>query len=361
MNVLSVAFALMTVSDSAGGGSEQILWQVERGLVKAGHRSFVIAAEGSSVSGCLIPTPSADGEITDPRRHAAHRAHRKAIHALLESSSIDLIHFHGLDFPEYIPASGPPMLATLHLPINLYPKQIFDNPDLTLNFVSQSQAAACRYPHPGQYVPTVCNGIELSHYAPAHYAPAHKEDYLAVLARICPEKGIDTALRVAHRLDLRLIVGGPVHPFPSHQAYFNERVKPLLDDKREYIGPVDLPRKICLLARAKCLLAPSSIAETSSLVAMEAIASGTPVIAFRSGALPEVVEHERTGFIVDSEDEMANAVLRIGEISPEVCRQAAVTRFDGTRMTREYLALYERLRSNSSLQRRMGLAPQSVL
>jgi glycosyltransferase involved in cell wall biosynthesis len=307
----------------------------------------VIAAKGSVVSGCLISTPDANHEITEEVRQEAHRAHRKAIQSVLETNSIDLIHFHGLDFAEYIPANAPPMLATLHLPVDLYPRHIFQISRLTINFVSQSQAASHEDPIRG---PVVCNGIDLSQYR----KPANKDRFLLILARICPEKGIDVALRVAHRLGLELIVAGPVHPFAAHQAYFEQCVKPLLDDKREYIGSIGLRQKVDLLGRARCLLAPSSIAETSSLAAMEAIASGTPVIARRVGALPEIVNQGVTGFLVDSEEEMVHAVGRIDQITSERCRSTAASRFDGNRMVREYLSLYERLRSRTMRQRGVG-------
>jgi glycosyltransferase involved in cell wall biosynthesis len=345
MTVLSVAFALLPVSADSAGGSEQILWHVERGLVAAGHRSLVVAASGSRVSGTLIPTPAANGQmINEEVRRAAHRAHRKAIQSVLDSTSVDVIHFHGLDFPEYIPARGPDMLATLHLPVEWYPKNIFQTPGLTLNFVSQTQSASS-----SSHVkwPVVLNGVDLRRY----WNEAPKEDYALVLSRICPEKGIDVALRIAHRLGLDLVIAGPVHPFATHQTYFKEEVEPLLDTRRRYIGPVGMAEKAGLLARAKCLLVPSSVAETSSLVAMEAIASGTPVVAFRSGALPEVVEHGMTGYIVDSEDEMAEAATRVDAISAARCREVAASRFDAQRMVREYLALYERAQNGRGLKR----------
>lgn len=342
MTILSVAFPLLPVSANSSGGSEQILWHIERELVNAGHRSLVIAAKGSSVSGCLVPMACANQEITDEVRSAAQHEHRNAIQTVLETTPIDLIHFHGLDFAEYIPSSGPPMLATLHLPVAWYPPRIFRISGLTLNFVSHSQAASYQSP---VHWPVIANGIDLSHYCKR----TDKDGFLLVLARVCPEKGIDVALRVAHCLGLELIVAGPVHPFAAHQAYFNDCVKPLLDEQRQYIGPIGLDQKIDLLAKAKCLLIPSSVAETSSLVAMEASASGTPVVAFRSGALPEVVEHGVTGFIVDSENEMAEAIQRIDQLSGENCRVAAASRFDGCRMVREYLNLYEACTTSRAL------------
>jgi len=354
MTVLSVAFALLPVSADSAGGSEQILWHVERGLVAAGNRSLVVAASGSRVSGTLIPTPAANGEINEEVRRAAHRAHRKAIQSVLDSTSVDLIHFHGLDFAEYLPSRGPDMLATLHLPVEWYPKQVFQMPRLTINFVSRSQAASSRT---AGGLPVVPNGVDLTRYA--NESP--KENFGLVLSRICPEKGIDVALRIAHRLGLDLIIAGPVHPFATHQAYFKEEVEPLLDARRRYVGPVGMAEKAGLLARAKCLLAPSSVAETSSLAAMEAIASGTPVVAFRSGALAEIVDHGVTGYIVDSENDMAEAVARVDAILPARCREVAALRFDAQRTVREYLALYDVILRSSSRQRRMASAPQSVL
>lgn len=333
MTVLSVGYPLLPVGPDSGGGAEQILCLVERGLVKAGHRSLVVAAAGSQVSGHLIETPIATGPITPEIRHSAQSDHSLAIDAVLAEHRIDFIHFHGLDFHTYIPSQQVPKLATLHLPVDWYPSSIFNGAGIHLNCVSQTQAASapleCR-------LPVVTNGIHLESYRPQDGA----KDYLLWLGRICPEKAVDLALRVGHRLDVSMIIAGPVHPFREHEIYFADKVQPALDEKRRYVGPVGLSQKKALLSDALCLLVPSAVAETSSLVAMEAFASGTPVIAFRSGALPEIIEHGKTGFIVDSEDEMVDAVQRIGKIPRLACRRTAEARFDSERMVRDYLSLY---------------------
>lgn len=336
MKVLSVAYPLLPVSPDSAGGAEQILSLLERGLVDAGHESIVIAAQGSQISGRLIQTSTVDHEITDEDRQAAQAEHLRSIQSVLSKSSVDLIHFHGLDFHAYLPSSAVPKLATLHLPPDWYPASIFQRADLQLNCVSHAQAATT--PRPVK-PPVVVNGIDIGKYKSAAGARTH----LLWIGRICPEKGVHIALEVARSAGLPLIVAGPVHPFRDHQRYFSECVQPLLDEQRQYVGPVDLEHKRTLLAQALALLIPSLVAETSSLVAMEAISSGTPVIGFRSGALPEVISHGVSGFIVDGQQEMVAAVQRISEISAKTCREIARQRFDSERMVQDYIKLYESL------------------
>ncbi len=342
MTILSVAYPLFAVGPDSGGGAEQILFLVERELARRGHHSIVVAAQGSRVSGELIETPAFDGQITDAVRASAQRVHFGCIQEALRGRSIDLIHFHGMDFYAYLPEARVQKLATLHLPLEWYPKSIFNLPDVELNCVSQAQADSAP---DGRKLPVVRNGIDVERYS----AATGTRTFLLWIGRICPEKGVHIALRIAHRLDIPMVVAGPVHPFYDHQKYFSEQVEPLLDEQRRYAGPVGVEQKIDLFANAKCLLLPNLVAETSSLVAMEAIGSGTPVVAYRAGALPEVIEDRRTGFIVDSEEEMLKAVARVDEISAETCRSSARTRFDACRMAKEYLDLYGAMLQRSSV------------
>jgi CelD/BcsL family acetyltransferase involved in cellulose biosynthesis len=156
------------------------------------------------------------------------------------------------------------------------------------------------------------------------------------------------AARLAH---VPLVLAGSVYPYPEHERYFREVVAPACDGNTvRFVGPVGLARKRRLLALARCLVVPSLASETSSLVAMEALACGTPVVAFRAGALATIVEHGRTGFIVDSVEDMAEALANVGTIDPATCRRAAEERFAAQRMAAQYLVLYSRLAARPQAQ-----------
>ena len=336
MRVLNVAYPLLPVGPGSGGGAEQILYLLDRGLAERQIDSLVIAAEGSRVSGKLWPTPAAHDEITEGRRSEAHTLHRRTIEKVLASEHVDVIHFHGLDFGAYVPHTSVAKVVTLHLPIPWYDPASLDDGEIHLVAVSEAQAASAG----GMTISRVVrNGIDTNRHLPGD----RERTSLLWLGRICPEKGTHIALEVARRADLPLIVAGPVHPFASHRDYFRRDVEPLLDSKRIYVGPVELKEKAKLLSRARALLIPSLAPETSSLVAMEAASSGTPAIAFRSGALPEVVQNGITGFIADDVAGMIEAVVQIGHISPLRCRQHAIENFSSERMVDNYLSLYRDL------------------
>jgi CelD/BcsL family acetyltransferase involved in cellulose biosynthesis/glycosyltransferase involved in cell wall biosynthesis len=340
ITVLSVGYPLAPVGPDVAGGSEQVLTLLDRTLTRLGHRSIVIAPEGSTVEGTLVPTPWTSGPLNDEVREKAHCAHREAIDSVLRRWHVDLIHMHGLDFHQYLPPAGVPVITTLHLPPDWYPQWIFnlDRPETYLHCVSFSQQAAC--PPGARLLPPIENGVPVSNLG----THVRKRNYVLALGRICPEKGFHVALDAALKAGVPLVLAGEIFRYAAHEHYFQTELAPRLHaTAAKFIGPVGFDRKRRLLAGARCLLVPSLVPETSSLVAMEAMACGTPVVAFPSGALADIVEHGRTGFLVSNEKEMAEAIQSVGSINPDECRKVAWDRFSATQMIDRYLQTYEHL------------------
>ena len=338
LTVLSVSYPFAPVTADPAGGAEQVLASLDRALTAAGHRSVVIAPEGSSVTGELHAVPAPDGPIEGELRECNHEAVRARIARVIERDRPDLVHLHGIDFGSYLPAPGLPVLVTLHLPLAWYAPEwlIPERPRTCLQPVSANQASLAG---PGvRLLEPIPNGVDLN-----RYRPGPKGNRALVLGRIAPEKGFHDALDAARIAGVPLDVAGKVFPYPDHERYFAGQVAPRLDADRRYLGPVAGEAKATLLREARCVLIPSTAAETSSLVAMEALASGTPVIAYRSGALPDIVEDGVTGFIVDDMAAMAEATGRTDAIDPAACRRAAERRFPLSRTTDAYLDLYRKL------------------
>lgn len=344
LTVLSVAYPFAAVSPDTAGGAEQVLGALDRALVERGHRSIVVACAGSEVAGRLVPVPRAMGNLDDAERRRAEERHRTAILGALARWPIDVVHMHGIDFDSYMPQSGPPVLVTLHLPIEWYAPAALrpGRRNVWFNCVSGSQHRTAG-DIPGM-LPPVANGIDVELYA----RRPPKRDFALMLTRICPEKGVHLAIEAAKRAGIPLLIGGDVFPYEAHRRYFEEEVVPRLDPLRRFLGPVGLARKRRLLAAARCVLIPSLAAETSSLVAREAAAAGTPVIAFAQGALVETVEHGRTGFLVDDVAGMVDAIGAVSAISRDVCQKVARTRFRVERMAEQYLAAYARLAGSAT-------------
>lgn len=340
LSVLNVAFPFAPVGPDTVGGAEQILSQIDRALVRVGHRSFVIALEGSHVAGTLIPVPVPEGPLDAGTRRRAHGRHREAIMEAVVRHRIDVVHLHGIDFFAYLPPPGVPVLVTLHLPLSWYPLEALapERPDTWLHGVSVSQQRGMV--ENAHLLPPVENGVAVEDLAGFCHA---KRRFALALGRICPEKGYHLALEAAHAAGAPLLIGGQIYPYEAHRRYFDEDVAPKLDRLRRFLGPLGFVRKRRLAAAARCLLVPSLAPETSSLVAMEALACGTPVVAFPNGALADIVEHGRTGFLVHDAREMADAIGEADGIDPARCRDAAFARFSLRQSMERYLALYGRL------------------
>ena len=335
MLVVEVAYPFAPVGPDAVGGAEQILTALDAAL---GHRTVVVAQEGSVCRGALVPIPALKN--LDERSRAEGHAHvRRAIAEALERFPVDLIHFHGVDFPAYLPPDGPPVLVTLHLPVHLYPAEALfpRRPGTWLHCVSESQRRDC--PPGAPLLATVPNGVDLAALRPG----PRKRGFALCLGRICREKGYHEAMDAAREAGLPLILAGEVFPYADHRRYFREEIEPRLGKEARFLGPLGLARKRRLLAAARCLIVPSRIAETSSLVSMEALACGTPVVAFRAGALPEIVEHGRTGFLVSDVPEMTQALKNVDALDPATCRREAERRFSAETMISRYFELYRQI------------------
>lgn len=342
LRVLYVAYPLLTVSESSAGGAEQMLWTLELELAKRGVRTTVAASSGSQVAGELFSTGKPSSQTDDFERRT--REHQEEIIALVRDRAaagrpFHLVHDKSGSFWTRAAEIDLPVLATLHLPRHFYPAHCFDNiPEkLSFNCVSESQARS--FTGLRNLLGVVPNGILLERFPP-NFGPRKG---LLWLGRICEEKAPHLALDIAGSAQMPITLAGQVYPFSYHQKYFESEVQARLrkSSGARFIDSPSFDRKRKLLQQARALLITSQVDETSSLVAMEAAACGTPVIAFGRGALPEVVVHGRTGFLVSGVDEAVHAFENIDQINLQECVLHAREHFSSSRMADAYAALYE--------------------
>jgi glycosyltransferase involved in cell wall biosynthesis len=346
LHILSIAYPFACVGPDSVGGAEQILHHLDSYLHNSGNHSIVIASEGSKICGDFYPIPRLQGRLENEKKEFIYQTIKIKIEEVLTRNQVDVIHMHGIDFLRYLPDVGISVLVTLHLPLAWYPSEIFDlnRSDLYFNCVSTNQKNLGLFKDVS--LPVIDNGISLEGFT----GRFEKRDYTISLGRICPEKGFHHALDAARKADINFVLAGKVYSYPDHETYFQEEIQPRLDSRRLFIGPIGLRSKRQILSEARCLLIPSLVPETSSLVAMEALACGTPVIAFATGALTEIVEHGKTGFLVNNLNEMSAAIKNINQIDSEICRKTAWENFSAGQMTDRYFQTYRQLALENQLR-----------
>jgi glycosyltransferase involved in cell wall biosynthesis len=339
VKIAQIAPLMESVPPKLYGGTERIVSYLTEELVRLGHDVTLFASEDSLTAGKLVPcVPRAlrlDARVRDPIPHYMRMLDRVRRRA----AEFDLLHFHidQLHFPSFRQLARR-TVTTLHgrqdLP-DLLPLYA-DFSDMPLVSISNFQ----RRPVPAaHWVANIPHGLPLDLHRPG---ADRRDGYLAFLGRMAPEKGPDRAIAIARAMGLPLKLAAKVDRVD--EAYFRETIVPLLDSPGvEFIGEINEQQKTQFLGGARALLFPVDWPEPFGLVMIEAMACGTPVLAFRCGSVPEVVEDGITGAIVASVEEAIAALPRVLALDRQAVRQRFELRFSAVRMATDYLALYRSL------------------
>jgi len=320
------------------GGTERVVSWLTEALVRLGHEVTLFASGDSRTSARLVPACERSLRL-DPCCHDRLSHHLRMIEMVAKRShAFDVVHWH-VDYLHYpISRREPvPQLTTLHGRLDL-PELVplyAEYADMPVVSISDAQRA----PLPdAAWLGTVHHGLPIERF---RFSP-RPGSYLAFVGRTSPEKRLDRAIEIALRAGLPLRIAAKVDA--ADRDYFREEIEPLLDAPHvEFVGEIGEDAKSDFLGNARALLFPIDWPEPFGLVMIEALACGTPVVAFPGGSVEEVVAHGRTGFVVDSIEAAAAAVRRIDRIDRAACRREAAGRFGADRMARDYLELYATL------------------
>jgi glycosyltransferase involved in cell wall biosynthesis len=353
MRIAQVAPLYECVPPQNYGGTERVVSYLTEELVRQGHE-VTLFASGDSVTQARLVAPCAKSLRLDTNSVDPLVNHVLMLEMVFrEAKRFDLIHFHidYLHFP-LVRRYGRPNVTTLHGRLDLpeLPALYREFREMPVISISNAQ----RKPLPwANWQGTVYHGLPLDLHS-FHDKPG---EYLAFLGRISPEKRVDRAIEIARRVGLKLKIAAKIDW--ADRAYFEKEIKHLFDDPLvEYIGEIGGRAKDEFLGNARALLFPIDWPEPFGLVMIESLACGTPVIAWRCGSVPEVIDDGITGFIVDSLDDAVQAVERVASLSRRRCREVFEQRFSVQRMARDYLAIYERLVTEWQLPRQSIVLPQ---
>ncbi|WP_321964708.1 glycosyltransferase family 4 protein [Paraburkholderia sp. J7] len=336
MRIAQIAPLTESVPPKLYGGTERAVSYITEALVELGHDVTLFASGDSLTSAKLEPVwPRAlrlDPGIRD--RIAPHMLLMEMVRR--QADQFDVLHFH-MDYYSFsvFKRQETPFVTTLHGRLDLPEQQpVFDTFN-TAPVISISNSQ--RQPMPqARWLRTVYHGLPETLYTPQPV----EQRYLAFLGRISPEKRVDTAIRIAGRCGLPIRIAAKVDE--ADREYFERDIKPLLALPHvEYVGEINDSQKAEFLSGAHALLFPIDWPEPFGLVMIEAMACGTPVVAFNRGAVPEVVEEGVTGFIVEDEIGAVAAVNRLSRVARAGVRRRFEERFTSHRMAQEYVQAYE--------------------
>lgn len=344
MRIAQIAPLIESVPPKLYGGTERIVSYLTEELVELGHEVTLYASADSVTLANLVSCAPMALRFDDRVRDATPYYMLMLERVRRQLRSFDILHFHIDFFPAQFRSVAHRTVTTLHgrldLPESLPFYTTFD--EMPLVSISEAQ----RKPIPsGNFVATVHHGIPIKMHPPT-FRP--EGGYLAFLGRISPEKGPEFAIQIARALRLPLKVAAKVDK--TDESYFRERVAPLLKGPGvEFIGEINDRQKTEFLGQALALVFPIDWPEPFGLTMIESMACGTPVLAFRRGSVPEIIDHGVTGVIVDAPEQAVAAFPRLLELDRRAVRRRFEERFSSTRMARDYENLYRSMLFSSRI------------
>jgi len=322
------------------GGTERIVHWLTEELVTLGNDVTLFASGDSHTSARLEAVwPKAlrlDGSVRDP--NALHIVMLERVRQKCDDEEFDFLHFHLDYYPFSLFSRQPtPFLTTLHGRLDLPEHQPVFTTFSSVPVISISNAQRRPVPQ-ANWIRTIHHGLPENLLTPRPVKPS----YLGVLGRIAPEKGVDRAIKIAIRCGIPLKIAAKIDR--ADEEYFEQIIRPMIDHPLvEYIGEIGDREKSDFLSGAMGLLVPIDWPEPFGLVMIEAMACGTPVIAYNRGSVPEIVEQDLTGFIVEDEISAVAAVDRLHQLDRGMIRKQFEARFTARRMALDYLAAYRSL------------------
>ena len=346
MQIAQIAPLTEAIPPKLYGGTERVVYWLVEELVALGHDVTLFASGDSCTSAKLEAFwPRAlrlDGSIRDP--NALHMAMLEQVRR--QASDFDFLHFH-LDYYPFslFSRQSTPFVTTLHGRLDLPEHQPVFDTFSSIPVVSISNAQRRPLPQ-ARWAKTIHHGLPEKLFVPMPVKPS----YFAFLGRIAPEKRVDRAIRIAEHCGVPLKIAAKVDR--ADRDYYEEEIRPLLASPNvEYIGEISDKEKSAFLSGAIALLVPIDWPEPFGLVMIEAMACGTPVIAFNRGSVPEIIDEGVTGFVVEDETGAIGTVDRLAHLSRAGVRRRFEERFTARRMALDYLSVYRSL-----MEREIGRA-----